>query len=274
MNELQKKALEIRKDVWRMIKNAKTGHTGSDLSCADILVSLYYHVLNVDPKNPKADDRDRYVQSKGHAVEVYWAILADKGFISKEELATYSQYGSRLIGHPNNKVPGVEMNTGSLGHGLAVSVGIALAAKLDQRSYQTYTLLGDGELAEGSVWEGAMAAANYQLDNLTAIIDRNGLQITGKSEEVMRVEPLKEKWEAFGWQVLEVADGNDIESLIRAFETPHEEGKPKMILAHTVKGKGVAFAENVAAWHHKVPTDEQYEEALVSLNQQLEVLEK
>lgn len=272
IQELEVQAVNIRKSVLEMIKRAKTGHTGSDLSCTDILVSLYYHVLNVSAQAPNNPDRDRYIQSKGHAAEVLWAVLADKGYLSKEELKTYSQYASRLIGHPNNKVAGIEMNTGSLGHGLSVSVGIALAAKLDKKDYQTYTLLGDGELAEGSVWEGAMAAAQYKLDNLTAIIDRNGLQISGKSEDVMGVNPLDKKFEAFGWQVIEVKDGNDIAALIAAFETPHQLGKPKMIIAHTVKGKGVSFAENQAAWHHKVPTDNEYEQAFNELNQQLEVI--
>ena len=178
---LKKKALEIRKRTFQLIYDAKTGHTGSDLGCTDILVALYYQVMKINPQDPNMDDRDQYIQSKGHAAEVLWTVLADRGFISEKELQTFSQFKSRLIGHPNNKVAGVEMNTGSLGHGLPVSVGIALAAKLDQKDYQTYTLMGDGELAEGSVWEGAMAAAHYQLDNLTAIIDRNGLQITGLS---------------------------------------------------------------------------------------------
>lgn len=267
--DLKRKANEIRKDVIEMVYQAKTGHTGSDLSCADILVTLYYQVLNVDPKNPDWEDRDRYVQSKGHAVEALWAVLADKGFFQKEELKTFSQFGSRLMGHPNNKVEGIEMNTGSLGHGLGVSTGIALAAKLDRKTYQTYTLMGDGELAEGSVWEAAMAAAHYKLDNLTAIIDRNGLQISGPSESVMGVEPLADKWRAFGWQVLE-ADGNDTDDLVKAFDFPHEAGKPKMIIAHTTKGKGISFAENIASWHHHVPSDEERTAALSELKEELE----
>ncbi|MGX6978103.1 transketolase [Vagococcus elongatus] len=262
---LKRKANQIRKDIMKMIYRAKTGHTGSDLSCADILVTLYYHVLKIDPQNPDDPERDRYVQSKGHAAEVLWAVLADKGFFEKEELLTFSQYQSRLIGHPNNQVPGVEMNTGSLGHGLAVSTGMALAAKMDKKPYKVYTLMGDGELAEGSVWEGAMAAAHYQLDNLTAIIDRNGLQITGKSEDVMGIDPLADKWRSFGWQVLEV-DGNDVDQLISAFGFPNEVGRPKMIIAHTVKGKGVSLAENTPEWHHYVPSEEEYTAALNDLD--------
>lgn len=270
--KLKKKAIEIRKDVLKMIKVSGTGHTGSDLSCIDILVALYYNVMNVDSENPEMDGRDQYVQSKGHAVEGLWAILADKGFFPKEELVSFSQFGSRLIGHPNNHVAGVEMNTGSLGHGLPVSVGIALAGKIDQKKYRTFTLLGDGELAEGSIWEGAMAASNFKLDNLTAIIDRNNLQITGPSESVMSVEKLREKWEAFGWDVHEV-NGNDMESLVEVLSSPNVLGKPKMVIALTTKGKGVSYMENQAGWHHKVPTDQEYSRALQELNQELEVLE-
>lgn len=271
INELKKKAVTIRKEVWRMIYEANTGHTGSDLSCTDILVALYYQIMNVDAKNPELENRDQYIQSKGHAVEVLWAILADKGFITKDELKTFSKFGSRLIGHPNNKVAGIEMNTGSLGHGLPVSVGIALAGKSENRPFHTFTLMGDGELAEGSVWEGAMAAANYQLDNLTAIIDRNGLQITGKSEDVMAVEPLDEKWQAFGWDVHTV-DGNNMTELVKVLSEPNQPGKPKLVIAKTIKGKGFSEAENQAAWHHKVPTDQQLGKALSELDQQLEVL--
>ncbi|MFS0880576.1 transketolase [Metabacillus niabensis] len=269
---LKRKAVEIRMDLLTMIYNARTGHTGGSLSNTDILTVLYYKIMNIDPNNPNWDERDRYVQSKGHSVESLWAILADKGFFPKEELKTFSQFGSRLIGHPNNKVPGVEMNTGALGHGLPISVGMALAAKMDGKSYKVYTLMGDGELAEGSVWEGAMAAAQYKLDNLIAIIDRNKLQITGSTEDVMALEPLPDKWRSFGWEVIEV-DGHDIEQLVEVFShTPSVEGKPTMVIANTVKGKGISFAENVGAWHHHVPTKEEYDLAMEELSKQLEVL--
>jgi transketolase len=229
--------------------------------------------MNINPQNPSWENRDRYVQSKGHAVESYWAILADKGFIAKEELKTFSQFNTRLIGHPNNKVPGVEMNTGALGHGLPIAVGMALAGKMDEKSYRVYTLMGDGEQAEGSVWEGAMAAAQYKLDNLVAIIDRNKLQITGSTEDVMSIEPLGDKWRSFGWEVVEV-DGNDIEQLVEVLtNTPKSNGKPTMVIAHTVKGKGISFAENVAKWHHHVPSKEEYELAMRELSKQLEVLQ-
>ncbi|WP_303974599.1 transketolase [Streptococcus merionis] len=270
--DLKRKALELRKDFVTMIYEAGAGHVGSDLSCADILVSLYYHQLTIDPKHPDDPKRDRYIQSKGHAVEILWVILADKGFIDREELKTFSQFGSRLLGHPNNLVDGIEMNTGSLGHGLSISVGSALAAKLDGESYQTYTLLGDGELAEGSVWEAAMAAAQYKLDNLTAIIDRNGLQITGSTENVMGLNNLHAKWEAFGWHVVNVEDGNDIEQLIAAYGNKVE-GKPTVIIANTLKGKGVSAAEGVASWHHHTLNDEEYHTAIAELDQALEDLE-
>lgn len=268
---LQQKALSIRKDVMNLVYQAKTGHTGSDLSCADLLVALYYDVMAVEPANPNRADRDQYIQSKGHAAEVLWAVLADRGFIDKTELDSFSQFGSPLIGHPNNKVAGVEMNTGSLGHGLPVSVGIALAGKMDDKAFHTYTLMGDGELAEGSVWEGAMAAAHYHLDNLTAIIDRNSLQITGASEGVMGLEPLNEKWQAFGWEVHEI-DGNNMEEIVSNLKTPNQPGKPKLVIAHTIKGKGVSFAENQAGWHHKVPTDQELASALEQLTEQMEGL--
>jgi transketolase len=255
-----------------MIYEAGTGHTGGSLSNTDILTVLFYKIMRIDPGNPDWEDRDRYVQSKGHAVESYWAILADKGFFPKEELKTFSQYQSRLIGHPNNKVPGVEMNTGSLGHGLSISVGMALAAKMDRKNYRVYTLMGDGELAEGSVWEGAMAASQYKLDNLVAIIDRNGLQITGSTEQVMGLEPLADKWKVFGWEVIEI-DGHNIGQLIQAFEAvPVALGKPTLIIAHTIKGKGVSFAENQVGWHHRVPTKEEYELAMSEFAKQMEEL--
>ncbi len=269
---LKRKATEIRMELLTMIYEAGTGHTGGALSSADILTALYYKVMNVDSANPEWEDRDRYIQSKGHTVEPLWAILADKGFIEKAELKTFSKFGSRLIGHPNNKVPGIEMNTGSLGHGLPIAVGMALAAKMDGKSYKVYTLMGDGEQAEGSVWEGAMAASHYKLDNLVAIIDRNKLQITGSTEDVMNLEPLGDRWGSFGWEVIEV-DGNDMEQLVKVFsEVPKTVGKPTMIIANTVKSKGISFAENIPSWHHHVPTKEEYDLAMAELAKQMEVL--
>ncbi|MDW7659582.1 MAG: transketolase [Bacillota bacterium] len=261
-DRLARKANQIRQDLLNMIYAAKTGHTGSSLSCADIMTVLFYDVLRLDPKRPDWPDRDRFILSKGHAVEGYYCILADLGFFPKEELKTFSRFGSRLIGHPNNKVPGVEMNTGALGHGLSISVGMAIAARKLQKDYRVYTLMGDGEQAEGSVWEAAMAAAHYKLDNLVAILDRNRLQISGCTEDVMSLEPLDEKWRSFGWSVVPV-DGHDHTALSRVLHSaPAQAGKPTLILARTVKGRGVSFMENVAHWHHGVPTEEQMLTAL------------
>lgn len=272
IKRLERKAAEIRMSVIDMVYEAGTGHTGSSLSNTDILTVLYYEVMKNDPANPNWEERDRYIQSKGHAVESYWAVLADKGYFPKEELKTFSKFNTRLIGHPNNKVPGVEMNTGALGHGLSISVGMALAAKMDHKDYRVFTLMGDGELAEGSVWEAAMAASQYKLDNLVGIVDRNRLQITGSTDDVMSNEPLDKKWESFGWDVIEV-DGNDIAELVQVFHSiPKTEGKPTIILANTIKGKGISFAENEAGWHHHVPSQEEYELAMKELSKRLEVL--
>lgn len=265
INELELKAKAVRREVVKMIYEAKGGHIGGALSAVDIMVALYYHAMKVDPKNPKNVDRDRFILSKGHSVEPYWCILADLGFIDSEELKTFSQFGTRLIGHPNNKVPGVEMNTGALGHGLPVAVGMAIAAKKDKKTYKVYTLMGDGEQAEGSVWEGAMAAAHYKLDNLVAIVDRNRLQISGCTEDVMGLEPFADKWSSFGWHVVAV-DGNNISQLVESLnQIPEIPGKPTLILANTIKGKGVSFIENKVSWHHHVPTEEQYQLALEEL---------
>jgi len=266
INFLKNKTIQIRKELLQMIFNAKTGHTGGSLSSVDILVALYYEMMKIDPKNPKWEARDRFVLSKGHSVEGYYTILADLGFFPKSELKNYSKFNSRLIGHPSVKVPGVEMNTGALGHGLSVAVGMALAGKVDKKDYKVYVLMGDGELAEGSIWEGAMAAGHYQLDNLIGIIDRNHLQISGNTETVMSLENLKEKWHAFGWHVLTV-DGNNIEELVKIFKKiPTAKEKPQVIIANTTKGKGIPFIENDAAWHHKVPSEEQLKEALEILD--------
>ncbi|SEK96243.1 transketolase [Paenibacillus sp. OK003] len=270
--ELKVKAAQIRMDLLTIIHRAKTGHTGGSLSNTDILTALYYDIMNIDPSHSKWEDRDRFIASKGHSVESLWCVLADRGFFPREELETYSQFGTRLIGHPNNKVPGIEMNTGALGHGLPISVGMALAAKRDGRSYRVFCLMGDGEQAEGSNWEAAMAGAHYKLDNLVGIIDRNQLQISGTTEEVMGLEPLDEKWAAFGWNVVSI-NGNDMKELLQAFRAaPEVPGQPTLILANTTKGQGVSFAENVPAWHHHVPNDEELALALAELNASIEEL--
>ena len=264
--ELQIKSIQYRKNILKYIMGAKAGHTGGSLSCTDILNVLYNEVLNVSPANFHSPDRDRYIQSKGHCVEALYVVLADKGFFPEKDLETLCRYQSHYIGHPTKKVNGVEQNTGALGHGLPISVGVALAAKMDQRSYRTYTLMGDGELPEGSNWEAALSAAQYQLDNLCAIIDKNGLQITAATKDVCNTDPLDKKWESFGWSVREV-DGNNVEELKAAFDSlPFEKGKPSVIIARTVKGKGVSFMENQLKWHHGVPDKEQYETAQQELD--------
>lgn len=254
-------SFECRKNVLDMIKEAKAGHIGGDFSVMDILVTLYFKQMNIDPANPEDPDRDLFVMSKGHSVEAYYAVLAARGFLDIDEvIANFSKFGSKYIGHPNNKLPGIEMNSGSLGHGLPVCVGMALAGKMDGKKNRVYTVMGDGELAEGSVWEGAMAASMYKLDNLCAVVDRNRLQISGGTESVMAHDDLEERFAAFGWNVIQ-ADGNDIDALNEAFEAAKAcKGKPTVIIANTIKGFGGGeVMENKAPWHHKVPTQEQYQ---------------
>ncbi|MDR0363190.1 MAG: transketolase [Planctomycetota bacterium] len=255
IQELRKKAIAIRRDLLAMIHKCKAGHTGGALSSTDILVALYYSVMKVDPGNPHWAERDYFVMSKGHSVEGLICILADLGFFDKAELDTFCRYGTRLIGHPNNKVPGIEMNTGALGHGLSVAVGMAKGLKMAGRPNRVFAVMGDGEQAEGSIWEAAMAGAHYRLDNLTGVIDRNRLQISGDTEEVMGLEPLAGRWRAFGWDVHEI-DGHDLAVLVDNLGAkPDGSGKPRLFIAETVKGKGVREMENVAKWHHGVPDD-------------------
>ncbi len=267
--ELKTRSIQYRKTLLRCIKRAKAGHTGGDLSCIDILNVLYNRVLNVSPQTFNDPGRDRYVQSKGHSVEALYVVLADRGFFPESDLDTLCCCQSHYAGHPTRKVRGIEQNTGALGHGLAFSVGVALAGKMDGAAYKVYTLLGDGELAEGSNWESMLTAAHYRLDNLIAIADRNMLQITGRTEDVCALEPLREKFEAFGWAVREV-DGHDVAALTEAFlGAPFETGKPSMAIARTIKGRGISFMENDPKWHHHVPTDEQYERAQQELDRLL-----
>jgi transketolase len=269
---LKVKAIQIRKELLKMIYAGKTGHTGGSLSSSDILVGLFYYKMRHKPDDPKWEDRDRFLLSKGHSVEAYYSVLADCGYFPIEELATFSKFKSRLIGHPSIKVPGDEMNTGALGHGLPVAVGMALGAKMNGKNNSVYVLMGDGEQAEGSVWEGAMSASNYKLDNLVAVIDRNNLQISGNTEDVMALEDLAGKWRAFGWDVIEI-DGNDMEQITDALDlSSAKNGKPHLIMAHTTKGKGVSFMQNVTKWHHGVPTEEQMALALAELDSQLKEL--
>jgi len=267
--ELHRKSLVYRQKILHYIVKAKAGHTGGSLSSTDILNVLYNDVLNVSPESFSSPERDRYIQSKGHCVEALYVVLADQGFFPEDDLDTLCQYQSKYIGHPTRKVKGIEQNTGALGHGLPIAVGTAIAGKLDEKDYRVFTMLGDGELPEGSNWEAALSAAHYKLDNLCAIIDKNGLQITAPTENVMSTDPLGRKWEAFGWAVREI-DGNDIDALRNAFHSlPFEKEKPSVIIAHTVKGKGVSYMENELKWHHGVPTAEQYEMAIGELKQKL-----
>jgi transketolase len=263
--ELADKSIVYRRDVLTYIFASGAGHTGGSLSCVDIVNVLYNAILDIIPENFGSIDRDFYIQSKGHSVETLYVVLSDMGFFDRSELETGNRFRSRLIGHPTRKVPGVDQNTGGLGHGLSVAVGLALAAKLDHRPSRVFCLLGDGELAEGSNWEAAMTAAHYEQDNLTAIVDRNKLQITGPTEEVNQLEPLADKWTAFGWTVHET-DGNDVESLVTELSAvPFAASRPSLLIANTVKGKGVSFMENQAEWHHKLPTPDQYERAMREL---------
>ena len=246
------------------IFDAGAGHTGGGLSCLDILNVLYNRILKVSPQNPNDPKRDRYVQSKGHSVEALYAVLADRGFFPEADLKTICHYQSHYVGHPTRHIPGIEMNTGALGHGLPICIGMALAAKMDGAAFRVFTLLGDGELAEGSNWEAGLAAAHYDLDNLTAIIDHNTLQITGHTRDVMSNEPLDEKWRAFGWAV-KVVNGHDYMALTEALSKPAEVGKPTCVIANTVKGRGVSFMENVAKWHHGVPSEAELKQAISEL---------
>jgi transketolase len=251
IKDLEEKARLFRRLILEMTFKAGSGHPGGSMSAVDILTALYYHEMRVDPKNPMWEDRDRFVLSKGHVCPALYAILAELGFFPKEALWTLRRPDSILQGHPDmRKTPGVEMSTGSLGQGLSVSCGMALAARLDKKDYKVYCMLGDGEVQEGNIWEGAMFAAHEKLDNLIAILDRNRLQIDGFTEDVMSLEPLSEKWKAFGWEVVELKDGNDMRQILEALDKATEtKGKPTIIIADTLKGKGVSFMENKVGYH-------------------------
>jgi transketolase len=263
--DLRLKSIQYRRELMRYIYRAGAGHTGGSLSCVDILNVLYNCVLRVSPETFSDPGRDRYIQSKGHSVEALYVVLADQGFYPLEELEMLCGYRSPFVGHPTRKVPGIEMNTGALGHGLSICVGLALAGKMDRAAYRVFTLLGDGELAEGSNWEAAMSAAHYGLDNLTAILDHNTLQITGRTRDVCNNEPVDKKFQAFGWQVEQV-DGHDFDRLTEVLSAPPSTGKPRLVMANTVKGRGVSFMENVVKWHHGVPSEAEYERAMAEFD--------
>jgi transketolase len=264
--ELKKKCTDIRKDIINMTADAASGHPGGSLSAVEIMAALFYTQMRIDPKNPDKEDRDRFVLSKGHAAPCYYAVLGEMGFFDKSEFKSFRQLHSILQGHPDSKkVPGIDASTGSLGQGISIAVGMALGAKAQKKGTKVYTLLGDGELQEGQVWEACMAAANYRLDNLTIIIDNNGLQIDGSNEQVMSLGDLHSKFKAFGFNVLELPDGNNLEEVLAAYSISTMEGKPKCILAHTVKGKGISFMENQVGWHGKAPNEEERQQALKEL---------
>lgn len=266
MSNLKALSYELRKNVVDMIMEGNGGHIGGDMSVMDILVQLYFNDMNIGPDNMDDPDRDRFVMSKGHSVEALYAVLAAKGFFPIEQvIKEFSKFGSKFIGHPNNKLPGIEMNSGSLGHGLPVCIGMALAGKMNKKNYRVYTVMGDGELAEGSVWEAAMAGHQYKLDNLCAVVDRNRLQISGSTEDVMAHDSQEERWAAFGWHVINI-NGNDHAELAAAFaEARTVKGAPTVIIANTTKGCGSSVMENKANWHHKVPTAEEYDQIMKDL---------
>jgi transketolase len=256
--ELTLLAEKNRKRLVEVVYRAKAGHIGGDLSCLNVMTALYFDIMrNLNPAEPKAADRDRFVLSKGHCVEALYVTLEAKGFLKPEVLDTLGQFGSILSGHPTIEVPGIEVNSGALGHGLSIGTGMAIAAKMDKKNWKTYVLMGDGEQGEGSIYEAAMAASKYHLDNLLAIIDRNHLQISGNTEDVMPIDSIRERWSAFGWDVVTM-NGDDMESILNTFHAiDYANKKPHLLISETTKGKGVSFMEGIAKWHHGVLNEEQ-----------------
>jgi transketolase len=267
IKKLQDISKKIRCSIITMVKDAAVGHIGGSLSVTDILVALYFNVLKIDPKNPQWEDRDRLVLSKGHGATAIYSTLAERGFFPVEELKTFGILDSRFQVHPDKiKVPGIEASTGALGQGLSVAAGMALAARLNGRDYHTYAILGDGEIQEGQIWEAAMFSAHYKLDNLTAILDYNNVQLMGNVSDIMEIAPVDAKWASFGWEVIKI-DGHDMKEILTALREAKEyKGKPVIIIADTTKGKGVSFMQNTCSWHGNVPTDDQYKKALEELN--------
>lgn len=272
-HELTRQAELNRKRLLEIVYSAKAGHIGGDLSCLNVLTALYFDILNVNPANPADPDRDRFILSKGHCVESLYVTLEAKGYYGRELTDTLGKFGSILSGHPTIEVPGIEVSSGALGHGLSIGVGMAIAAKKDGKSYKTYVLMGDGEQGEGSIYEAAMAANQYHLDNLVAIIDRNHLQISGNTEDVMGLEDITARWTAFGWDVRTV-NGDDVVALAEALRgVDFSNGRPHLFISETTKGKGVSFMENVAKWHHGVPNEEQYRTAISEIECRIKELQ-
>jgi len=265
VKQLEDKAKLIRRLIIQMIAQAGSGHPGGSLSATDLITALFFAVLKHDPKNPKWPERDRFHMSKGHCAPLWYAVLAESGYFPKETLMTLRKLGSLLQGHPDKRTPGVEVSSGSLGQGLSVALGMSLAAKIDKKDFRVYVLLGDGETQEGNIWEAAMAAAHYKRDNLCAILDYNGFQIDGATKQVMNLEPLADKWKAFGWHTIEI-DGHNMQQILDAYaEAKTIKDKPTIIIARTTKGKGVSFMENVVDFHGRAPTKEEAEKALKEL---------
>jgi len=265
IKELQEKAKEVRRLIIKMLARAGSGHPGGSLSAADLITALFFEVLRHNPKDPTRKERDRFHMSKGHCCPLWYAVLAESGYFPKEKLLTLRQLGSMLQGHPDRRTPGVEVASGSLGQGLSVALGMSLAARIDSQDYRVYVLLGDGEIQEGNIWEAAMAVSHYKCDNLCAILDYNGFQIDGETKDIMNLEPMVGKWQAFGWHTIEI-DGHDMKQILLAYEEAGSvKGKPSIIIAHTTKGKGVSFMENVVDFHGRAPTKEEAEKALKEL---------
>jgi transketolase len=265
IKELEEKAKHIRRLIIQMLAKAGSGHPGGSLSAADLVTALFFAILRHNPKDPTWPQRDRFHMSKGHCCPLWYAVLAESGYFPIDKLWTLRQFGSILQGHPDRRTPGVDVASGSLGQGLSVALGMSLAAKIDKKDYQIYVLLGDGEIQEGNIWEAAMACAHYKCENLCAILDYNGFQIDGKTRDIMDLEPLVAKWQAFGWHTIEI-DGHSMKQILSAYKEAKEiKGKPSIIIAHTIKGKGVSFMENVVDFHGRAPTKEEAEKALKEL---------
>lgn len=275
VRELELLAEKNRKRLVEVVYAAKAGHIGGDLSCLNVMTALYFDVMkNIDPANPGNEGRDRFVLSKGHCVEALYVTLEAKGFLKPEVLDTLGQFGSILSGHPTIEVPGIEVNSGALGHGLPIGVGMAIAAKMDKQAWRTFVMMGDGEQGEGSIYEAAMAGSKYKLDNLVAIIDRNHLQISGDTEDVMPIDSIRERWTAFGWDVKET-NGDAMDDILRTFRSiDYSNGKPHLVVSNTTKGRGVSFMEGIAKWHHGVLNEQQCREAVKEIGERIAALEK
>ena len=273
IKDLQLLAEKNRKRLVEVVYAAKAGHIGGDLSCLNVMTALYFEVMrNIDPAQPKNPERDRFVLSKGHCVEALYVTLEAKGFLAPEVLDTLGKFGSVLSGHPTIEVPGIEVNSGALGHGLPIGVGMAIAAKMDKKDWRTYVMMGDGEQGEGSIYEAAMAGGKYKLDNLVAIIDRNHLQISGNTEDVMPIDSINERWSAFGWDVIPM-DGDSMEDIVKTFAAiDYHNGKPHLLVSDTTKGKGVSFMEGIAKWHHGVLNEEQCKAAVAEIEKRIDGL--